>query len=582
MVRGYWNRPEDTAPSFTRGWLHTGDVARIDEEGFVHIVDRAKDMIIRGGENVYCVEVEAALFEHPAVADCAVIGVPHPVLGEEVGAVVVLRPGARGRRPTSWPASSASGWPPSTCPPGSGSGPNRSPATRPARSSSASCGPSCSGTSARPDERPPGARSGYRSAASLVRVTSTSRPIWSMRASTLSKATSSRRRDDEGDPGLLAVEVAGEVEQVGLHQQVAVGPVEGRAAAHRDGRLPARTRPAARTSRRRCPAPGRQMPAGTATLAVGNPSSVPPRWSPWTTAPRTWWGRPSSAAASSTRPAATRLRIRVDEMGSAGLAGPVPVGLQGHARPPRTRPALPSPAAGPRSPCGRGRSGSPRPPPPAGRRGPRPGSRRRIPRPSRWPAPRRRAPPPSGPRPAASSSSSFWSRSQRRHGADSGRTTVAGWRSKVTTTVVRPSARGPGRELAEEGPMARGGRRRRRRWSPPIPRPEGRQVDGSVTMSITGEGYCRGRGRRRGRRRPTAGRRRRSSGRLEHHGRADPVGLGGLVHGQQPVALVDQAPGAVAGDAQRHPVEGQAPGHQLLRRRRPPPPGRGPAGPGPG
>jgi long-chain acyl-CoA synthetase len=93
VVRGYWNRPEDTARSFTRGWLHTGDVARIDEEGFVHIVDRAKDMIIRGGENVYCVEVEAALFEHPAVADCAVIGVPHPVLGEEVGAVVVLRPG---------------------------------------------------------------------------------------------------------------------------------------------------------------------------------------------------------------------------------------------------------------------------------------------------------------------------------------------------------------------------------------------------------------------------------------------------------------------------------------------------------
>ena len=93
VVRGYWNRPEDTAASFSRGWLHTGDVARIDEEGFVHIVDRAKDMIIRGGENVYCVEVEAALFEHPAVADCAVIGVPHPVLGEEVGAVVVLRPG---------------------------------------------------------------------------------------------------------------------------------------------------------------------------------------------------------------------------------------------------------------------------------------------------------------------------------------------------------------------------------------------------------------------------------------------------------------------------------------------------------
>ncbi len=93
VVRGYWNKPEATAASFTRGWLHTGDVARIDEEGFVHIVDRAKDMIIRGGENVYCVEIEGALHEHPAVADCAVIGVPHPVLGEEVGAVIVLRPG---------------------------------------------------------------------------------------------------------------------------------------------------------------------------------------------------------------------------------------------------------------------------------------------------------------------------------------------------------------------------------------------------------------------------------------------------------------------------------------------------------
>ena len=93
VVRGYWHRPTETAATFTHGWLHTGDVARIDEEGYVHIVDRAKDMIIRGGENVYCVEVEAALFEHPAVADCAVIGVPHPVLGEEVGAVVVLRQG---------------------------------------------------------------------------------------------------------------------------------------------------------------------------------------------------------------------------------------------------------------------------------------------------------------------------------------------------------------------------------------------------------------------------------------------------------------------------------------------------------
>jgi long-chain acyl-CoA synthetase len=94
VVRGYWNKPDETAATFTEGWLHSGDVARIDDEGFVYIVDRAKDMVIRGGENVYSVEVEATLFEHPAVADVAVIGVPHPVLGEEVGAAVVLRPGS--------------------------------------------------------------------------------------------------------------------------------------------------------------------------------------------------------------------------------------------------------------------------------------------------------------------------------------------------------------------------------------------------------------------------------------------------------------------------------------------------------
>jgi long-chain acyl-CoA synthetase len=93
VVKGYWTKPEATAETFTHGWLHSGDIARLDDEGFVFIVDRAKDMVIRGGENVYCVEVEAALFEHPAVTDAAVIGIPHHVLGEEVGAVVHLAPG---------------------------------------------------------------------------------------------------------------------------------------------------------------------------------------------------------------------------------------------------------------------------------------------------------------------------------------------------------------------------------------------------------------------------------------------------------------------------------------------------------
>jgi long-chain acyl-CoA synthetase len=93
IIKGYWNRPEATAQAFIDGWFHSGDLARVDEEGFVYIVDRAKDMLIRGGENVYCAEVEAALYEHPAVADAAVIGVPHDELGEEVGAVICLRPG---------------------------------------------------------------------------------------------------------------------------------------------------------------------------------------------------------------------------------------------------------------------------------------------------------------------------------------------------------------------------------------------------------------------------------------------------------------------------------------------------------
>ncbi|MFY9574692.1 MAG: AMP-binding protein, partial [Blastocatellia bacterium] len=93
VVNGYWNKPEATAETFVNGWLHTGDMARLDENGFVQIVDRKKDMICRGGENVYCVEVENALAAHPAVFEVAVMGVPDSMMGEKVGAVIVPRPG---------------------------------------------------------------------------------------------------------------------------------------------------------------------------------------------------------------------------------------------------------------------------------------------------------------------------------------------------------------------------------------------------------------------------------------------------------------------------------------------------------
>jgi long-chain acyl-CoA synthetase len=93
VVSGYWNKPEATDAAFTNGWLHSGDLARISEEGFVQIVDRKKDMINRGGENVYCVEVENALAAHPAVFEVAVIGVPDTMMGEKVGAIIVPKPG---------------------------------------------------------------------------------------------------------------------------------------------------------------------------------------------------------------------------------------------------------------------------------------------------------------------------------------------------------------------------------------------------------------------------------------------------------------------------------------------------------
>ncbi|HWA01004.1 MAG TPA: class I adenylate-forming enzyme family protein [Caulobacterales bacterium] len=94
VVRGYWNNPQATAETFIDGWVKTGDLAKMDEEGFLYIVDRAKDMLIRGGENIYCVEVENVLYEHPAIMDAALIGRPHHTLGEEPLAVVTLKPGA--------------------------------------------------------------------------------------------------------------------------------------------------------------------------------------------------------------------------------------------------------------------------------------------------------------------------------------------------------------------------------------------------------------------------------------------------------------------------------------------------------
>jgi long-chain acyl-CoA synthetase len=95
VVPGYWNKPEATAETFAGGWLHTGDMARLDKQGFVQIVDRKKDMVNRGGENVYCVEVENALSAHPAVYEVAVVGVPDKMMGEKVGAAIVLKPGVR-------------------------------------------------------------------------------------------------------------------------------------------------------------------------------------------------------------------------------------------------------------------------------------------------------------------------------------------------------------------------------------------------------------------------------------------------------------------------------------------------------
>ena len=89
----YWNKPDATAESLTDGWVHTGDIGHVDEEGFVFITDRLKDMVLRGGENIGCQEVEAVLYEHPAIMEAAVFGVPDERLGETVAAVVARTPG---------------------------------------------------------------------------------------------------------------------------------------------------------------------------------------------------------------------------------------------------------------------------------------------------------------------------------------------------------------------------------------------------------------------------------------------------------------------------------------------------------
>jgi steroid-24-oyl-CoA synthetase len=93
LIRGYWNRPDDTAETIVDGWLRSGDLGRTDDEGYLYVEDRAKDMVLRAGENVYCAEVEAAIYEHPAVYEAAVFGLPHERLGEEVAASVYLKPG---------------------------------------------------------------------------------------------------------------------------------------------------------------------------------------------------------------------------------------------------------------------------------------------------------------------------------------------------------------------------------------------------------------------------------------------------------------------------------------------------------
>jgi long-chain acyl-CoA synthetase len=108
IVKGYWNKPEATAQTFVDGWVKTGDLARLDEEGFCFIIDRAKDMLIRGGENIYCIEVENALYEHPAVMDAALVGHAAQDAGRRAGRVVHLKPACMRAKTNCAPSSPAS------------------------------------------------------------------------------------------------------------------------------------------------------------------------------------------------------------------------------------------------------------------------------------------------------------------------------------------------------------------------------------------------------------------------------------------------------------------------------------------
>jgi long-chain acyl-CoA synthetase len=93
LIRGYWNRPDATAETIVDGWLRSGDLGRLDADGYVYVEDRVKDMILRAGDNVYGAEVESAIYEHPAVHEAAVFGVPHERLGEEVGVAILPNDG---------------------------------------------------------------------------------------------------------------------------------------------------------------------------------------------------------------------------------------------------------------------------------------------------------------------------------------------------------------------------------------------------------------------------------------------------------------------------------------------------------